>query len=62
VTGGRFYDAPTDSDLAAVYDQLGSRIGFERGEQEVTALFSAAAIGLLLVGGVLSLRWLNRFP
>jgi Ca-activated chloride channel homolog len=62
VTGGRFYDAPTDSDLAAVYDQLGTRIGFERGEQEVTALFSAAAIGLLLVGGVLSLRWLNRFP
>jgi Ca-activated chloride channel family protein len=62
VTGGRFYDAPTDSDLAAVYDQLGSRIGFERGEQEVTALFSAVAIGLLLVGGVLSLRWLNRFP
>jgi len=62
VTGGRFYDAPTDSDLAAVYDQLGSRIGFERGEQEVTALFSAVAIGLLVVGGVLSLRWLNRFP
>ena len=62
VTGGRFYDAPTDSDLAAVYDQLGSRIGFERGEQEITALFSAVAIGLLVVGGVLSLRWLNRFP
>jgi Ca-activated chloride channel family protein len=62
VTGGRFYDAPTDSDLAAVYDQLGTRIGFERGEQEVTALFSAVAVGLLVVGGVLSLRWLNRFP
>jgi Ca-activated chloride channel homolog len=62
ITGGRFYDAPTDGDLGEVYDQLGSRIGYERGEQEVTALFSAAAVGLLIVGGVLSLRWLNRFP
>ena len=61
-TGGRFYNAPTDQDLAAVYDQLGSRIGFVRGEQEITALFSAVAVGLLIVGGVLSLRWLNRFP
>ena len=62
LTGGRFYDAPTDRELAAVYDQLGSKLGFERAMEEVTVLFSAVAIGLLVVGGVLSLRWLGRFP
>jgi Ca-activated chloride channel homolog len=61
-TGGQFYNAPTDRELSAVYDRLGSHIGFERTEQEVTALFSVVAVALLIVGGVLSLRWLSRFP
>jgi Ca-activated chloride channel family protein len=62
VTDGRFFKAPSDKELQAVYKELGSRIGFEKGEQEITALFSAGAVVLLLGGGILSLLWLNRFP
>jgi Ca-activated chloride channel family protein len=62
ITDARFFRAPNDRELNAVYKELGSRIGFERAPQEVTALFSAAAALLLLAGGALSLLWLNRFP
>jgi Ca-activated chloride channel family protein len=62
VTGARAFRAPNERELNAVYRHLGTRIGFERAEREVTALFSAAAAVLLLGGGVLSLLLLNRFP
>ena len=30
MTGGKFFDAPSAEDLAAVYESLGSRVGFTR--------------------------------
>jgi len=61
-TNGRFFRAPSSSDLQAVYDELGSRIGFEREQRDITPLFSAAGVILLIAGGLLSLRWFNRLP
>jgi Ca-activated chloride channel family protein len=61
-TNGRFFRAPSSQDLQAVYDELGSRIGFEREERDITAWFSAAGAILLLAGGLLSLRWFSRLP
>lgn len=61
-TGGRFFEAPTSADLAAIYESLGSRVGTTMQAQEVTAWFAAGALVVLLVGGGLSALWFNRIP
>ena len=62
MTGGRFFEAPTAEDLAAIYESLGSRVGFVDEEQEVTQLFAAAGLLFVLIGGALAAHWFNRFP
>jgi Ca-activated chloride channel family protein len=61
-TGGKFTEARTADVLEDTYEQLGSSLGREPGESEVTFLFLAAAGGLLLAAGVLSAVWSPRFP
>lgn len=61
-TGGKFTEARTASVLEDTYEQLGSSLGQEPGETEVTFLFLAAAAGLLVAAGVLSALWSPRFP
>jgi Ca-activated chloride channel family protein len=61
-TGGEFTEARTADVLEQTYDKLGSSLGREPGESEVTFLFLAAAGGLLLAAGVLSALWSPRFP
>ncbi|MGH2351612.1 MAG: VWA domain-containing protein [Chloroflexota bacterium] len=62
MTGGQFFTAPTANDLRAVYQDIGSRIGFEREQQEITFAFAAAGAVLLAAGSSLGLLWFNRFP
>jgi Ca-activated chloride channel family protein len=62
ITGGRFFEAPTAEDLAAIYEQLGSKVGFTTEEQEITQWFAAAALLLVLSGAGLAAVWFNRFP
>ena len=62
LTGGRFFEAPSADDLAAIYESLGSRVGFVEEEQEVTQLFAAGGLLLVLVGAGLAALWFNRFP
>lgn len=62
LTGGRFFEAPTAADLSAIYESLGSRVGFTEEEREVTQLFAAAALVLVVAGGGLAAHWFNRFP
>ena len=61
-TGGRAFAAPSSRDLTAIYDDLGSKIGFVKERQEITVAFTATAVLLLAAGGVLSLLWFNRIP
>ena len=62
ITGGRFFQAPTASDLAQIYQNLGSRVGFTNEEREVTQFFAAAGLAFVLLGGGLAAHWFNRFP
>lgn len=62
MTGGAFFAAPSEADLKAVYEDIGSRIGFDYELQEITFGFAAAGAALLAAGGALGLLWFNRFP
>ena len=62
MTGGRFFEAPTAEELSAIYESLGSKVGFVEEEQEVTQLFAAAGLLFVLVGGALAAHWFNRIP
>ena len=62
MTGGRFFEAPTAEQLSAIYESLGSKVGYVDQEQEVTQLFAAAGLLFVLVGGALAAHWFNRFP
>jgi Ca-activated chloride channel homolog len=61
-TGGKFSEARTAETLEDTYEELGSSLGREPGESEVTFLLLAAAAGLLLGAGVLSALWSPRLP
>jgi Ca-activated chloride channel family protein len=61
-TGGQYFEAPTAEQLAAVYEELGSRVGHEREKRELTAAFAGAGAVLLLIGSALSALWFGRFP
>ena len=61
-TGGQFSEARTADAVKKAYENLGSRLGREPGESEITFLFVAIAAGLLLVAGVLSAVVSPRLP
>jgi Ca-activated chloride channel homolog len=61
-SNGRFFQAPTSQNLTAVYDSLGSRIGFRFEHREVTVAFTAAGLALLAAAGALRLRRGARLP
>jgi Ca-activated chloride channel family protein len=62
ITGGRFFKAPSAGELEEVYEDLGSRIGFDEEPKEQTVWFAMVAAALILVAGGLSIAWFNRFP
>ena len=61
-TGARFFEAPSADDLKAIYQGIGSKVGFTNEEQEVTQLFAAGALVLVLAGAGLAAFWFNRIP
>lgn len=61
-TGGTAYTAETASDLRAVYEELGSAIGFEEEQEDVAYRFVGFGLVLMLVAAGLSLRWFSRLP
>ena len=62
MTGGEYYNAQSQDDFAAIYENLAPELLFKPQSTEITALFAGAGILLLLVGGSLSLFWLGRVP
>ncbi|MFN8559741.1 MAG: VWA domain-containing protein [Dehalococcoidia bacterium] len=61
-TGARYLSAQSEAELTQVYDELARERQFEKEKTEVTFGVTAAALGLSLLGGVLSLLWFNRLP
>jgi Ca-activated chloride channel homolog len=61
-TDGQFTEARSADVLEKTYEKLGSSLGREPGETEITFAFLAAAAGFLLAAGVLSALWSPRFP
>ena len=61
-TGGRFYDAPTADELRSVYDDIGSQVGTETEERQVTVHLPVLGTVLLAAGADLSALLFNRIP
>ena len=61
-TAGTYFKASSEGDLQRIYENLSTRLMVEREKTEITALFVAAAVALLLVAGAFSLIWFNRLP
>ncbi|MCC6474337.1 MAG: VWA domain-containing protein [Burkholderiales bacterium] len=59
-TGGEYFHAGTAEDLKKIYASLSSKFALERRETEVSALFVAASLVLVLLAAALSLAWFNR--
>jgi Ca-activated chloride channel homolog len=62
LTGGIYYNAETEQDLRAVYDNLSPQLVLKPEKTEVTAIFAGLGILVLLIGGTISLLWFGRLP
>lgn len=60
MTGGEYFYAATGPELRKVYQDLNAKMGLEKKETEVSALFSGAAAALLVLAALLSLLWFYR--
>lgn len=60
ITHAEYFNAGSAADLKKVYQSLTSRLTLEKRQQEVTALFSAAAALLGFLAAMLSMLWYNR--
>jgi Ca-activated chloride channel family protein len=61
ITGGQTFTAADAERLAAVYEQLGSRVGTREEEDEVGWILVAGALGLLAAGMASSMALLGRW-
>jgi Ca-activated chloride channel family protein len=61
-TGGSFFTATSQSELQKVYADIGSSIGFDTEQRDVTVWFVGAALLALLATAAMSLAWFNRLP
>jgi len=60
ITQGDYFYAGTAADLKKVYETLNATVVLEKKEQEITALFAAAAAAIALTAAALSLMWFSR--
>ncbi len=61
-TGGEYFASANPEDLRRIARAVGRAIGWERRRTEMTPLLSAAAVFLMLSGGLLSMVWFRRLP
>lgn len=59
---GRSFSAQDADGLISIYKGLGTQLGSKSQQTDITVAFAAAALALLLVAGVGSLRWSGRLP
>lgn len=61
-TGGVFFEAESENELAAAYEDLGSSVGFETEQRPITEWFIGAGLVGMLLAAALSLLWFARLP
>jgi Ca-activated chloride channel family protein len=62
VTGGQYFNANTEADLRAVYENLTTELVVRNEKTELTAYATLAAAVLAVFAGAFSLLWFNRLP
>ena len=61
-TDGAFFAASSLEELDTVYDNIGSAVGFEDVDREITDWFVAGGLALLVLSTGFSLLWFQRLP
>lgn len=61
-TGGAFFTAETVGELSDAFADIGSRIGTEEEQREITTWFLGLGIAMLVATAVMSLLWFSRLP
>ena len=61
-SGGTFFQAADADGLREVYEELGSRLGTREADREITDVFAAIAIALLLIAATTSVFLFRRVP
>jgi Ca-activated chloride channel family protein len=62
LTGGTYYNAASELELRAIYDNLNPELLIKPEKMEVTSILSGVSILLMLIGGIFSLTWFSRLP
>lgn len=62
ISEGQYFNASTQEELDAIYENIEPHLVIDQDETEVTALFAGLGIVLLLAGGILSMLWFSRVP
>ncbi|MDG4817857.1 VWA domain-containing protein [Micromonospora sp. WMMD956] len=61
-TGGGFHEATTREELRAVYDDIGTSVGYRTQRQDVSARFIGLGLVLAMGAAAGSMRWFSRLP
>jgi Ca-activated chloride channel family protein len=61
-TDGTAFTAATGEELKAVYEDIGSSVGYTTEERDITGRFVGASLLVLFVASVLSQLWFSRLP
>ena len=61
-TGGSFFTTASAAELADVYRDIGTTVGFETEQRDISDWFVVLALALVAVTAVLSLAWFQRLP
>jgi Ca-activated chloride channel family protein len=61
-TGGSFFSATSAAELEKVYANIGSSIGFDVEQREITSWFVGLALLAMMATAAMSLAWFNRLP
>ncbi|WBB70503.1 VWA domain-containing protein [Micromonospora sp. WMMD812] len=61
-TGGMFHAASTTDELRAVYDDIGTSVGYRTERQDVSARFIGLGLVFAMGAAAGSMRWFSRLP
>ncbi|MCG3207552.1 MAG: hypothetical protein FOGNACKC_01152 [Anaerolineae bacterium] len=62
VTDGQYYNATSEEELQAIYQNINPELVVKPEKMEVTSIFAGTSLLILLAGGAFSLLWFGRVP